>query len=195
MPADRILVMGIGNPLMRDEGTGPRVIELLRSGYAFPDNVDVVDAGTMGLMILDLLRGIDHLIVIDAVKDTGHPAGTVLLLSPQDIAGNQVMHSLHDMRLVDVLQNAALLDRAPQTIVVGVQIERIEEWVLELSTPVEEALPVAVLAVLDQLKELGIVPAPQEGSDVHASIIEAVRSFRPMPEAATNPLSEDTSDH
>jgi hydrogenase maturation protease len=194
MSADRILVMGIGNPLMRDEGTGPRVIELLRSGYAFPDNVDVVDAGTMGLMILDLLRGIDHLIVVDAVKDTGHPAGTVLLLSPEDIAGNQVMHSLHDMRLVDVLQNAALLDRAPQTIVVGVQIERIEEWVLELSAPVEEALPVAVLAVLDQLKELGIEPAPQEGSDVHADIIKAHRSFKPMPEAATNPAAENTPD-
>lgn len=187
MAADRILVMGIGNPLMRDEGTGPRVVELLRSGYVFPDNVDVVDAGTMGLMILDLLLGIDHLIVVDAVKDTGHPAGTVLVLTPEDIAGNQVMHSLHDMRLVDVLQNAALLDRNPHTVVVGVQIERIEEWVLELSGPVEDALPVAVLAVLDQLKALGVEPAPQESSDVHASIIEAVRSFKPMPEEATNP--------
>ena len=115
MSSERILVMGVGNPLMRDEGVGPRAVELLMAGYEFPENVEVVDAGTMGLTILDLLLGIDRLIVIDAVKDTGHPAGTVLILSPEDIAGNQVLHSLHDMRLSDVLENAALHRPGPRS--------------------------------------------------------------------------------
>lgn len=190
MSDERILVMGVGNPLMRDEGTGPRVIEILRSGYEFPDNVDVVDAGTMGLMILDLLRGIDRMVVIDAVKDTGHPPGTVLVMSSDEIGDNQVLHSLHDVRLSDVLQNAELLDRAPQTVVVGVQIERIEEWVLELSPSVEEALPVAAAAVLDQLAALGVRPTPRADSDVDASIIAALRSYGPMPEEALRPAEE-----
>jgi hydrogenase maturation protease len=193
MSATRILVMGVGNPLMRDEGIGPRVVELLRSAYRFPDNVEVVDAGTMGLMILDLLIDIDHLIVVDAVKDTGHPAGTVLLMTPEDISGNQVMHSLHDLRLIDVLQNAALLDRDPHTVVVGVQIESIEEWVLELSAPVEAALPLAAAAVLDQLADLGVVPTPDRDTDVHASIIEAVRTYEPMPESATRPVEREST--
>lgn len=184
---ERILVMGVGNPLMRDEGIGPRVVELLMAGYDFPDSVEVVDAGTMGYYILDLLRDVDQLIVVDAVRDTGHPAGTVLLLTPDDIAENQVMHSLHDVRMVDVLQAAALTDRAPQTICVGMQITDITEWVLELSPPCEEALPVAVAAVLDQLKELGIEPTPRKDSDVNASIIEAMRTYAPMPEEAMRP--------
>jgi hydrogenase maturation protease len=194
MADERILVMGVGNPLMRDEGIGPRVIELLRAGYEYPDNVEVVDAGTMGLTILDLLRGIDRMIVIDAVKDTGHPAGTVLLLSPDELASNQVMHSLHDMRLVDVLQNAALLDRAPETVVVAVQIDSIEEWVLELSPAAEAALPVAVAAVLDQLSSLGVTPAPRTGSDVDARIIEVHRTFEPVPESALRPAEESETD-
>jgi hydrogenase maturation protease len=194
MSEDRILVMGVGNPLMRDEGIGPRVIELLRSTYTFPANVEVVDAGTMGLMILDLLRGIDRLIVVDAVKDTGHEPGTVLLLSPEDLAENQVMHSLHDMRLVDVLQNAALLDCTPSTVVVGVQIESIVQWVVELSPRAEAALPVAVVAVLDQLKAAGVEPTPHEGTDVDARIIEALRTFAPMLESDAAPLPTSPAD-
>ena len=179
----RILVMGVGNPLMRDEGIGPRVIELLLSGYDFPPHVEVVDAGTMGLTILNLLDGIDELVVIDAVKDTGHSPGTVLVMSPEDLAPNQVLHSLHDLRLVDVLENAALIGKAPHAVIVGVQIERIEPWVLELSETVEAALPIAVAAVLEELAALGVTPTPREGSDLNARIIAAVRDFRPIPES------------
>lgn len=183
MSTERILVMGVGNPLMRDEGVGPRVVELLRSGYDFPDNVEVVDAGTMGFMILDVMRGFDRMIVVDAVKGTGHPAGTVFLLTPDEIAPNQVMHSLHDTRLVDVLQAAELIDITPETIAVGVQIDAIEEWVLELSEPVEKAVPVAAAAVLEQLKERGVEPAPRADAerDVDALIIESLRTYNPMP--------------
>lgn len=187
---ERILVMGVGNPLMRDEGIGPRAVELLRAGYLFPDHVDVVDAGTMSYMILDLLRGVDRLVIVDAIRETGHPAGTVLVLTPDDIAATQVMHSMHDVRVADILGAAALVDRAPKTVIVGVQIESIEEWVLELSPACAKALPVAVAAVLDQLEELGVVPEPNEDTDVHAQIIEAVRSYKPMPEEALLPHDE-----
>lgn len=191
MTDQRILVMGVGNPLMRDEGIGPRVIELLLDGYVFPDNVSVEDAGTMGYMILDLLKEADRLIVVDAIKDSGHPAGTVLMFSPEDLASNQVMHSMHDLRLVDVLEAAELTGHAPEAVVIGVQIESIEEWVLELSEAAEAALPVAAAAVLEQLAELGVVPAArEEGRHVSASIIEAMRTFEPVPEEALRPESE-----
>ncbi len=177
----RILVMGVGNPLMRDEGIGPRVVELLMAGYEFPSRVEVVDAGTMGYVILDMLRGIDHLVVVDALRDTEHPAGTVLILAPEDLAASQVLHSLHDLRIVDVLQAAALIDRAPETVCIGMQIDSIEEWVLELSPECESALPIAAAAVLDQLRNLGVEATPRVGGeDVGARIIEAMRSYSPI---------------
>jgi hydrogenase maturation protease len=181
---ERILVMGVGNPLMRDDGLGPRVVELLRAGYVFPDNVEVVDAGTMSFMILDLFRDVDRLIIVDAIKDTEHPPGTVLTLSPEEIAPNQVMHSLHDVRLIDVLQAAELMGYSPQAVAIGVQIESIEEWVLELSAPVAAAVPVAAAAVLDQLAALGVTPTPDAAADVHAQIIAALRSYNSMPDVA-----------
>lgn len=178
----KILVMGVGNPLMRDEGIGPRAVEIMMSSYVFPEHVEVVDAGTMSFMILDLLRGVDQLIIIDAVKGTEHPAGTVMRLSPEDLASNQVMHSLHDMRIVDVLEAADAIDRAPETVIIGMQIERIEEFVLELSPACEDALPIAVAAALQELEALGVVPEPNPDGDIDARIIEAVRTYAPMPE-------------
>jgi len=179
---DRILVLGVGNPLMRDDGVGPRVVELLLTGYRFPDNVEVIDAGTMSFMILDLFREVDHLIVVDAVQNTGHPAGTVTTMTPEEIAPNQVKHSLHDTRLIDVLGAAELMGKAPKTVAIGVQILAIEDWVLELSPPVEAAVPIAAAAVLDQLRALGIEAVPDEAADVHAQIIAALRSYSPMPD-------------
>ena len=179
---ERILVMGVGNPLMRDDGIGPRVVEMLLAGYDFPDNVEVVDAGTMSFMILDLLRDIDRLIIVDAVRETGHPAGTVMRMTPEEIAPNQVPHSMHDVALVDVLAAAELIDRAPEAVAIGVQIEAIEDWVLELSPVVEAAVPIAAAAVLDELTALGTPGTPNDRVDVHAQIIAALRSYAPMPE-------------
>jgi Ni,Fe-hydrogenase maturation factor len=92
------------------------------------------------------------------------------------------MHSLHDTRLIDVLQAAELMGHAPQAVAVGVQIDAIENWVLELSAPVEAAVPIAAAAVLDQLTALGVTVKPDESADVDAQIIAALRSYNPMPD-------------
>jgi hydrogenase maturation protease len=179
--SQRVLVMGVGNPLMRDDGVGPRVIEMLLAGYEFPATVELIDAGTMSFTILDLLRDIDRLIIVDAVRDTGHPAGTVTILTPEQIAPNQVRHSMHDVALIDVLQAAELMGSAPSAIAIGVQIDTIEDWVLELSPEVEAAVPLAAAAVLDRLAALGSPGVPNESADVHARIISALRTYAPMP--------------
>lgn len=182
MGNDRILVMGVGNPLMSDEGVGPRVVEMLLNGYIFPDGVEVTDAGTMGFSILEMFMGIDQLIIVDAIKESGHPAGTVVILTPEEIAENQIMHSLHDVRISDVLQAAALTGSTPETVCIGVQVENMAEWVMELSPSVEAALPIASAAVIDRLQTLGVEPVAREGVDVNAAIIEALRTYAPMPE-------------
>jgi hydrogenase maturation protease len=179
--------MGVGNPLMRDDGIGPRVAELLLAGYCFPDNVEIVDAGTMSYMILDLFRGVDELIIIDAVRETEHPPGTVMKMTPEEIAPNQMPHSMHDIALVNVLQAADLMGTAPNAVAIGVQIDSIEEWVLELSPPVEAAVPIAAAAVLDELTALGSPGVPNDDADVHAQIIAALRSYAPMPENPPEP--------
>ena len=82
---ERIAVMCIGNTLMLDEGVGPRVAEELLSRFSFPEHVDVLDCGTMGMSLLSVMRRYDVILVVDAVDNTGHPPGTVLNF-PRSIA-------------------------------------------------------------------------------------------------------------
>lgn len=160
---ERILVLGIGNILMKDEGVGCRVVEELWNRYEFPENVDIDDSGTMGMTILNLLRQYDFVLVVDAVDGTGHPGGTVIRLDPEDIAPNQVMHSLHDTRFVDVLQAAELIGIRPAGHVVGVQVEDMQpvDLTIGLSEPVEAAVDTAIDAVLTVLAERGVQATPK----------------------------------
>jgi hydrogenase maturation protease len=155
---ERILVVGIGNVLMMDEGLGCRVVEELLAGYEFPDNVDVIDSGTMGMLMLNLFRNYDFILVVDAVDGTGYEPGTVVRMAPEDIAPNQVMHSLHDMRFIDVLEAADMIGVRPQGHVVGVQVGNMNpvELTIGLSEPVEAALETAIDAVLTVLRERGV---------------------------------------
>jgi hydrogenase maturation protease len=186
MTTERITVMGIGNPLMRDEGVGVRVIEVLMTAFSFPANVTLVDAGTMGMGILNLFRECDYMLVVDAVNGTDLEPGTVLRLTPEDIAPNQVMHSLHDVRLVDVLQTAQLMGYEPQVDCVGIQIQDMGELQIGLTPAVEAAVPPAVDAVLAVLAERGVAatarPASEAGAD--AQVLAAIRTYSPGPQGA-----------
>lgn len=154
----RVLVMGIGNVLMKDEGVGCRIAEELEAHYEFPENVRVIESGTMGMMITTLFNDCDFVLVVDAVDGTGYEPGTVVRLDPEDIAPNQVMHSLHDMRFIDVLQAAEMMGVRPEGHVVGIQVGDMspEELTIGLSEPVEAAIDTAIDAVLTVLAEMGI---------------------------------------
>jgi hydrogenase maturation protease len=173
----RVLVLGIGNILMMDEGVGNRVATDLQANYRFPADVAVMDAGTMGLGMMHLFRGVEFLLVADAVDGTGHPAGTVVRVSPEDFAPNQVLHSLHDVRLIDVLNAAKMIEIMPDAECIGIQVENMSPEVLTigLTQTVEAALPRAIAAVLYVLEERGVLaePLPEGDAELHAAVAEA----------------------
>jgi hydrogenase maturation protease len=172
----RILVLGIGNVLMMDEGVGNRVAVELQSNYRFPPDVRVMDGATMGLGMIHLFRGVEFLLLADAIDGTGHPAGTVVRLSPEDFAPSQVMHSQHDIRIVDVLEAARLIDAEPAADCIGIQVENMSppELHIGLSEPVEAAVPRAVAAVLYVLEEHGVIAEPLTGPEADGAFQAAV---------------------
>lgn len=178
---ERITVVGIGNPLMKDEGIGVRAIEVLMASCAFPENVTLIDAGTMGMSILHLFGECDYMLVVDAIDGTGEAPGTVVRLTPDDLAPNQVMHSLHDIRFVDVLEAAELMDIRPEADCIGIQIEDMSGVGIGLTPAVEAAIPAAVAAVLTVLAERGITAEPREDASVDARVLEALRTRGRMP--------------
>ena len=181
-PADRkerVLILGAGNTIMADEGIGPVALETLHNAFDFPPEVELMDVATTGVAMLSYLEGYDHLIIIDAAKDSGHAPGTVIFYTPEDLDSQQVMHSAHDQRLTDVLRAAVMSGiELKSVVIVGVQIAVLAEWILELSEPVEAAIPVACAATLHSLSNLGYEATPKPEADTNA-ILEALADYAP----------------
>jgi len=180
---DRVLIMGAGNVLMGDEGIGPTALTYLFDHFDFPENVALLDVGTTGLGMLPNIEDSDHLIIIDAANDSGHPAGTVIFYTPEDLADQQVMHSAHDQRLTDVLFAAKMTGvELKSVVVVGIQIESLEQFVLELSQPVQTAVPIACAAALHCLRELGFEATQKPDAEVDPALLDALQNYAPETE-------------
>ncbi|MGI8948349.1 MAG: hydrogenase maturation protease [Ornithinimicrobium sp.] len=153
----RVLVAGIGNLFMGDDGFGPEVVRRLAGQASLPEGVRVVDYGTRGMhLAYDLLDGYDALVLVDTLPGSGEPGDvTVLHVGAEDLGSGDF--DPHGMAPAAVL---ASLDRLggtlPPTYVVGAQPLSLEER-MELSTPIEAAVPEGADVVLRLLTELEVV--------------------------------------
>ncbi len=157
--AAKILVLGLGNILLRDEGIGVHVAQKMQR-MVLPCNVEVIDGGTAALDVLLLAQDIERLVVIDALR-TGKEAGTIykaqLKLEEYDkleqifSCGNKI--SLHQAGLVDALAAVRKIDYAPKEIVIiGVEPETMDCG-LELSDKLEHKLAEIIDMVLKEIED------------------------------------------
>ncbi len=162
----RIVVLGLGNILLRDEGVGVRVVEALAARYVLPATVEVVDGGTVGMDLLDTLAGCDHLLVCDAVQ-TGAPPGSVVKLADAEVpALFQTRFSPHQLGLAEVLATLILMEEAPAALtLIGVAPADLELGV-ELSPEVAAALERAVECLAGALRGLGLLLTPRRAAPV-----------------------------
>lgn len=119
--ARRICVLGVGNILLVDEGFGVRAMEYLRDHYVWPENVEFVDGGTLGLALMPLLMDHDVIVGLDIVRGQGKP-GTIYLLENEDMRKALSFHdSTHDTDFVDLLETCSLLGSRPEAFVIGLE--------------------------------------------------------------------------
>ena len=154
-----ILILGIGNLVMADDGIGVRVVQQLQKRFRFPENVAVMDGGTLGLDLLPALEGVTHLIVVDAVE-TGVAPGTLVRLEGEELPiALETKLSPHQMGLKDLLAVARLIGHEPGVMVLhGVQPGNIE-MDEHLTPEVEAVRDILCQKVLDELALFGVVPA------------------------------------
>ncbi len=157
----KIVVLGVGNILLKDEGVGVKVVEELKKKYTFPSNVQLVDGGTQGLWLLSTLQDADHLIIIDAVLGRCEP-GSIYRLEKDDLPkGLRAKQSAHDSDLIEALNLCALLDQSPESVVViGIEPEDISPYGLELTQKIQDRVQELMDRVLTELEALGAKAVP-----------------------------------
>jgi hydrogenase maturation protease len=147
-----ILVLGIGNILLRDEGVGVHVVKEIQK-RAVPEGVEVYDGGTFGIDLIDTIAGRRKVIVIDAVQSDAAPA-TVLKFGPEDMAAKETRDmSLHQLGLLETLTMTQQLGCAPDEVVIFGIVPKEMTPGLELSAEVAAIVPKVVELVMAELAE------------------------------------------
>ena len=150
MKPKKILILGLGNILLGDEGVGVRIAEHLAS-YSLPDEVEVIDGGTAGYELLSFLEGRERVIIVDALKTEDEP-GAVYKMDLSILEDDVHMHlSLHQIGLKNVVKMASLMEINPEVTLVGVVPKEYQDYKIGLSKEVEKAIPLVIETIFQEI--------------------------------------------
>jgi len=152
----KMLVVGLGNPILSDDGVGWKVAEEVKKKLPPDSPVDVDCLSLGGISLMEHLIDYDHAILIDAFA-LDEPTGSILVLKLDDLPHYSAFHttSTHDTSLQNAIElGKSMGAKLPEDItVVGIATKHVYDFSEVLSPPVAEAVPQAVKFVLDLLGE------------------------------------------
>lgn len=137
--AEKILILGVGNVILGDEGVGIHAVRYLET-QELPANTELLDGGTGGFHMLSVMEDYKTLIMIDATIDSKEE-GSIRLIEPKFASDFPKAMSSHDIGLKDLVETATLLGHMPKIYLITVTVKDISEVRMTLSENVENSLP------------------------------------------------------
>ena len=147
-----ITVLGIGNTILSDEGFGVRVVEYMKKNYQFPENVALIDGGTLGVELQHFIVGTQKLLIIDSI-DGGAEAGKTFHLKDSEILNHFTQKiSAHEIGIQDILTMLEITGKKiPCVELLGVQPYSLEAGI-ELTAPMKKLVPIFAEKAVEILK-------------------------------------------
>jgi hydrogenase maturation protease len=147
----KIIILGVGNVLLSDEGVGVHVANELMK-MEFPPNVSVLEGGTDGFRLLNVITEAERLIVIDAVRGGAQP-GSIYRFDINDVRNcpSGFKTSVHQIGILEVIDLSGLIGKTPHTTVIGVEPKSLKMG-MELSPEIKAKIPRVIKLVFDELK-------------------------------------------
>jgi hydrogenase maturation protease len=156
----RIAVIGLGNPLMGDDGLGLVALKRAETEWRFDDSVELIDGGTWGLSLLPIIESATHVLLIDAIR-SHVPAGTLVMLLGEDVPRMMSTKlSPHQIDVRELLALAELRGTLPKHLIaLGIQPESVEVR-HALSYTVAQSLDQLIAIIVDRLRVWGVRCTP-----------------------------------
>lgn len=151
-----VLILGLGNYLMGDEGLGVHLARAME-GLDWPEEIDVLDGGTSGFLLMSLLESYDHVIMVDATLDK-NPPGTIQKIKPKFAKDFPQAMSTHEIGLKDLLQSMQLMGTLPNIYLFAVSIAEVQPLQVDLSERLQEIMP----DLIQQIRHLAFQLIPTE---------------------------------
>jgi len=147
-----ILILGVGNYLMGNEGVGVHLIQEMAK-LKLPDYVDILDGGTGGFLLLNCFEAYKAVIFIDATMD-GKEEGTIALIRPKFASDFPSALSVHDVGLKDMIEAVYLMETKPDIHLFTISINEITPMTVELSPKVKNAIPETIEKIFNLTESL-----------------------------------------
>jgi len=155
---DRITILGLGNVLLQDEGFGVHFVRWFENNYRVPENVRIVEGGTLGYGLLDTVCSCDRLLVIDVIKVNEEP-GSVYRFTKEEVDAQMLEPtSAHEVSFHDVLCKAELIDELPEVIFLCIVPYKYKDMGLELTPSIRKKFYAVARLLLKELSSYGIKP-------------------------------------
>jgi hydrogenase maturation protease len=152
-----VTILGVGNILLTDEGFGVHFVHWLSSRYQPSDKVRIIDGGTLGYALIDIICSCDHLIVIDVLKAKDAPGSIYRFNTDEMQAHMPPPTTAHEVTFFDVLFKVELMDELPETLFLCIVPQDFGEMKMELTPVMLEKFPVMEKLLLAELSRLNVV--------------------------------------
>ncbi len=151
----KLLVLGVGNLLLSDDGIGVHAVRQLLADHTWPEEeLDIFDCGTFTQDVFYLFQNYQKLLVLDAIRG-GQEPGTLYRLRETDLLHNESQAiSLHDIDLLDSLRMCELLGNKPELFVLGMEPYDLDTWKMELTPTIAAHFPNFIQAVREEIGRL-----------------------------------------
>jgi len=148
----RIVILGVGNLLLSDEGVGVHVANKLME-MDLPSGVEVIEGGTDGFRLMNVVMGADRVVVVDAVKGGGEP-GSIYRFDIDDVPSSPESYktSVHQIGILEVIHLSEFIGKPPETTIIGVEPKSLD-MSMELSPEVQDKVPRIIELVLEEVRK------------------------------------------
>lgn len=155
MKDKHILILGVGNILMCDEGAGVHTVRKLEKTFRFSDNVTLLDGGTLGMKLLHSISCADHLIVADTVI-RGLAPGTVSRLNANDISLRTIpKNSMHQLSFTETLALAKMMEILPETVIISIEPADIKTMSTYCTPQISTGINIMCSYILEEICTFG----------------------------------------
>ncbi|MDO5570360.1 MAG: hydrogenase maturation protease [Bacteroidales bacterium] len=148
-----LLILGIGNIVLRDEGVGICVINNIINRNILPEGVDIMDGATGGYFLLNDIVDYKKVIIVDASLENT-PAGTVKVSHPKYSYDYPPMLSAHEFGLKNMIDAMIFIEKIPDIYLITISVSEFQEMGFDLSEDVKKAIPIATEKVLHLSKKI-----------------------------------------
>lgn len=145
--SEKTLIMGLGNVLLQDEGIGVHTLKELEK-ISWPENVELLDGGTGGFVLLSLFQEYKNIVIIDATLSR-EPEGSIKVLQPKFAKDFPKSLSTHELGLKDMIESAILLGKVPRIYLIVISINPEQKMSVELQPHIKAHIPKLIETIKD----------------------------------------------